>query len=245
MKIEIVLTVSQSKRLIARGVKNHPAVKAAYNTGTIGITRGTTCSYVVEEFLGHELERFCYTTGLTLPGDPFPEVENPKTKMHDIIIRQGEIHMDGETVGEAAKNMNPGDVIIKGANALNYEKNIAGCLVGHPTGGTVGGFWGPLYGKKVKLIIPVGLEKEISSDIIKVSTMCMDENPGNALMPMTGFIITEIEAIIILTGASAHQIAAGGIRGAEGAVRLHISGTSEQINNVKRIFSEIENEPPY
>ncbi len=245
MKVETVFTVSQSKRLIARGVKNHPAVKSAYNNGTIGITRGTTCSYVAEEFLGYELESFSYTTGITLPKDPCPEIESPKTKIHDIIIRHGEIHMDGETVIEAAKNMNPGDVIIKGANALNYEKQIAGCLVGHPTGGTVGGFWGPLYGKKIKLIIPVGLEKEITADIIKISTICMDENPWNVLMPMTGIIITEIEAINILTGSSAYQIASGGIRGAEGAVRLHINGTYEQINNVKRILAEIENEPPF
>lgn len=243
MKIETILTVSQSKRLIARGVKSHPVIKTAYNTGTIGITRGTTCSYIAEEFIGYELERFSYTTGLTLPNDPLPKVETPKAKIHDIIIRQGEIHMDGETVIEAAKNMNPGDVIIKGANALNYEKNIAGCLVNHPIGGTVGGFWGPLYGKKIKLIIPVGLEKEIAFDIIKASTMCMDENSGSTLMPMTGIIITEIEAINILIGASAYQIAAGGIRGAEGSVRLHVTGTSEQINNLKRIFSEIENEP--
>ena len=245
MKTEIVLSVQQSKRLIASGVKNHTAVKSAYNTGTIGIGRGTTCSYVAEEFLGHKLERFCYTTGLTMPVNPSPKVEAPKTKIHDIIIRQGEIHMDGETVSEAVKNMNPGDVIIKGANALNYKQRVTGCLVGHPAGGTVGGFWGPMYGKKIKLVIPVGLEKEISGDIIQISTTCMDENPGNTLMPMTGIIITEIEAIQILTGATAYQIAAGGIRGAEGSVRLHITGTPEQLNNAKIIISEIENEPPF
>ena len=94
--------------------------------------------------------------------EPYPEIKAPKTAIHDIIIRSGEIHMDGETVIEAAKNMNPGDVIIKGANALNYEKGIAGCLVGHPMGGTVGGFWGFLYGRKLRLVIPVGLEKEIA-----------------------------------------------------------------------------------
>jgi len=140
MKLEFVLTVSQSKRLIARGVKQHPVVKTALNNGTIGICRGTTCSYVAEEFLGHEIERFAYTTGLTLPRKPFPDVVKPETVMHDIIIRQGEIHMDGETVVDTARNMKPGDVIIKGANALNYRKKIAGCLVGHPAGGTVGGF---------------------------------------------------------------------------------------------------------
>ena len=245
MKLETVLTVSQSKRLIARGVHRHSVVKTALNTGTIAICRGTTCSYVAAEFLEQEIERFAYTTGLTLPGKPYPEVEKPETVMHDVIIRQGKIHMDGETAVEAAKNMKPGDVVIKGANALNYSKKVAGCLVGHPAGGTTGGFWGPLYGMKIRLVIPVGLEKEISSDILEVSSFCMEENPGNSLMPMTGIIVTEIEAVKILTGAKAVQIAAGGIRGAEGSVRLLIHGNHDEINAVKSLLSEIEQEPPY
>ena len=245
MKIETVITVSQSKRLIARGVRQHPAVKTALNNGIIGICRGTTCSYVAEEFLGQPIERFAYTTGLTLPKQPTQKIEKPSTAMHDIIIRQGKIHMDGEAAVEAAKNMKPGDIIIKGANALNYTRKVAGCLVGHPAGGTVGSFWGPLFGLKFRLIIPVGLEKEISSDIIEVSALTMEENTGCSLMPMTGTIITEIEAIRILTGAGAVQIAAGGIRGAEGSVRLLVQGAPEEVNAAKALFTELEQEPPY
>ncbi|MFC1606924.1 hypothetical protein ACFL47_03045 [Candidatus Latescibacterota bacterium] len=245
MKLEAVLTVAQSKRLIARGVQQHPVVKTALNNGTIGICRGTTCSYVAEEFLGHSVERFAYTTGLTLPKKPTEKIEKPTTIMHDVIIRQGDIHMDGETVLEAAKNMKPGDVIIKSANALNYSKNVAGCLVGHPAGGTVGGFWGPMYGLKIRLIIPVGLEKEIASDIIETTTLTMEQNSGNTIMPMTGTILTEIEAINILTGAVAVQIAAGGIRGAEGSVRLLIQGSNDEMSEVKSLLNEIGQEPPY
>ena len=245
MKFETVLTVAQSKRLIARGVYHHPVVKTAMNNGTIGVTRGTTTSYVAEEFLGHEIERFSYTLGLTLPKNPQPKIEKSDTVTHDLIIRRGKIHMDGESVLEAVKNMQPGDVIVKGANALNYTKKIAGCLVGHPAGGTVGGLWGPLYGKKIRLIIPVGLEKEIVSDINEISAFCMEENPGTSLMPMTGIIITEIEAIRILSGAEAVQIAAGGIRGAEGSVRLLVSGNPDEINTLKSILNEIGDEEPY
>ncbi|MBN1291986.1 MAG: hypothetical protein JXB48_09115 [Candidatus Latescibacteria bacterium] len=245
MKLETVLTVAQSKRLIARGVRNHPVVKTAMNNGTIGVCRGTTTSYVAEEFLGYQIERFAYTLGLTLPKNPQPKIEKPSGVTHDLIIRQGKIHMDGETVVEAAKNMQAGDVIIKGANALNYTKKIAGCLIGHPAGGTAGGLWGPLYGMKIRFIIPVGLEKEIVSDINEISSFCMDENPGNSLMPMTGIIITEIEAIKILSGATAVQIAAGGIRGAEGSVRLLISGKPDEINTIKSILNDIGDEYPY
>ncbi len=243
--METVLTVAQSKRLIAKGVKSHPAVNAAFNNGQIGICRGTTCSYVAEEFLDRPVDSFSYTIGMTLPKTPVPEVTTPDNKLHDIVIRKGEIHTDGEMVIEAVRNMNPGDVVIKGANALNYVKQVAGCVVGHPVGGTVGGLWGPVYGKKIKLIIPVGLEKEIGFDILKVSGLTMDENPSVTLMPMTGIIVTEIEAIFILSGASAYQIASGGVRGAEGAVRLHIEGTIDQIGDIKKILVEIENEPPY
>ena len=245
MKLEALLTVSQSKRLIAKGVKQHPVIKTALHNGTIGICKGTTCSYVAEEFLEQSVERFSYTTGLSLPKKPSPKIEKPSAAMHDVIIRQGKIHMDGEAVVEAAKNMNPGDVIIKGANALNYSENVAGCLVGHPAGGTVGNFWGPLYGRKIRLIIPVGLEKEIAADIIEASAISMEENPGNSLMPMTGIIITEIEAIQILTGAATVQIAAGGVRGAEGSVRLLIQGSNDEIKMVKSILADLEEEEAY
>jgi hypothetical protein len=245
MKIEIVLTVSQSKRLIARGVRNHPVVKAAFNNGVIGICRGTTCTYVAEEFIGHPIEPFAYTTGLTLPRSPEPPISSPSTSMHDVIIRAGEVHMDGETVIDAASNMGAGDVIVKGANALNYDRGIAGCLVGHPKGGTVGGFWGPLYGSKIQLVIPVGLEKEIAGDIIGISRLTVENNSGNSLMPMTGIIITEIEAIELLSGVSATQIASGGIRGAEGAVRLLIEGSETEIAKTREIVTGLEAEKPF
>lgn len=49
------------------------------------------------------------------------------------------------------------------------------------------------------------------------------------LMPMSGTIITEIEAIETLTGACAIPISAGGISGAEGSVVLVLRGTEHQI----------------
>ena len=245
MKQEVILTVAQSKRLIAQGVKSHPVVKTAFHNGTIGICRGTTCTYVAEEFLDRKVGSFTYTTGLTLPKKPTPPIQKTHNSVHDVIIRKGEIHMDGEQVTEAAINMQPGDVIIKGANALNYRDKIAGCLVGHPRGGTVGGFWGPLYGMRIRLVIPVGLEKEIGFDIREVSAVSMDRNPSVSLMPMTGIIITEIEAIELLTGAQAYQIAAGGVRGAEGAVRLLVDGTDDQMKALSVIMKDIAEEEPF
>lgn len=244
MKLQCLLTAPMSKRLIARGVMQHPVVKTALINGNIGICRGTTTSALASEVLKRTVEPFSYTTSVVLPpGASKPPV--PETTLHDIIIRRGEVHTDGESVMEAAKSMRPGDVIVKGANALNYRDNIAGCLVGHPEGGTVGGFWGQLYGRKIRLVIPVGLEKETASDIQTVSAQSMDANPGVSLMPMNGIIITEIEAVALLTGAGAVQLASGGVRGAEGAVRLMLSGSPEQLRSFEVILGEIEHEPPF
>ena len=245
MKRELVLTSSQSKRLIARGVKAHPVVKKAIHNGIVGICRGTTCSYVAEEFLARPLERFSYTTGLTLPKAPLPPIQKADVTENDVIIRKGELHQDGETVSEASHGMSPGDVIIKSANALNYNEQVAGCLMDHPTGGTVGGFWGQLFGRKLQLVIPVGLEKEIAQDIMMVSAESMKFDSGSALMPMTGIIITEIEALELLTGALAIQMAAGGIRGAEGAVRLLVSCEQGQAELVDALVAELADEKPF
>ena len=58
-------------------------------------------------------------------------------------------------------------------------------------------------------------------------------------------VVTEIEAFDILTGAQAYQISAGGIRCAEGSVRLLICCTNGQIGRVKSIITEIEDETSY
>ena len=67
MFTEIVLTVSESKRLIAKGVAGHPDVLAALKDGMVVIAKGTTNAYVVEEITGAEIKRTDYVTGAVLP----------------------------------------------------------------------------------------------------------------------------------------------------------------------------------
>jgi hypothetical protein len=62
---------------------------------------------------------------------------------------------------------------------------------------------------------------------------------------MFGTIITELEAVRILTGATARQIAAGGIRGAEGSVRLLISGGEDEVRAARELVDSLEQEPQY
>jgi hypothetical protein len=239
--LHVVLTVSQSKRLIAKGVWAHPDVRAARQDGLIAVYRGSTGTAIAEEFLGEDIESFAYTIGITLPEGDRPE--SPPT-FPDLVIEDGSPQASMNTQ-QAVDRMTAGDVIIKGANALNYDEGIAGGMIGSPVGGSVGGFWGKVYGAKLKLVIPVGLEKEIAGDIATAARESLDGNPGPSLVPMYGIIITELEAVELLSGAKATQIAAGGVRGAEGAVRLLIRGTPDQIDVMKEILAEVQKEKAF
>lgn len=64
---QIVLTPAESKRLIARGVVASATVQAALHAGIVAVAKGTTNSYVVEEFLGKAIDKQRYVTGLRLP----------------------------------------------------------------------------------------------------------------------------------------------------------------------------------
>jgi len=62
---------------------------------------------------------------------------------------------------------------------------------------------------------------------------------------LTGEIVTELEAIKILTGATAFQSAGGGISGAEGGTWIVFRGTKEQVSNALKLVESIKGEPPY
>ena len=97
-------------------------------------------------------------------------------------------------------------------------------------------------GRKIHLVLPVGLEKSVYADIneISMSVRADDEYVGGApsLMPVSGKIVTEIEALETLAGVKALQVAAGGIAGAEGSVWLLMEGEKAQIENALKIIEE-------
>jgi hypothetical protein len=142
--------------------------------------------------------------------------------------------------------MGKGDVYIKGANALDYIGQMAGVLIGSPTGGTVGAVIGNVIGKQITLIIPIGLEKLVYEDIYELHRLTMNQDyDGPKMWPINGVIITEIEAIGLLFGVDATLLAAGGIAGAEGSVRLLIDGVDGDVESALKDIKEIKGEPRY
>ena len=247
MRLNIVLTVSESKRLIAKGVAKLEFVQKARQEGTVAIAKGSTNGYVVEEILGKPIEKHHYMTGATFPAK-LDSAGLKSGKIPDVVIKQGEV-VEGLAAVDAVPDMKAGDVFMKGANALNYAKRQAGILIGHPTGGTIGATIGTITARRIHLVIPVGLEKNIPTDLIDARDALAEDveikGGASTLWPVYGDLVTEIEALQALTGVDAIAVAAGGIGGAEGAIRLYASGTSAQIEQTAELIDSIQGEPPF
>ncbi|OQA92727.1 MAG: hypothetical protein BWY26_00061 [Elusimicrobia bacterium ADurb.Bin231] len=250
--IQTVITPASGKRLIAKSLVNHPAIRMAFQSGTVVIVAGTTNGYVAEELLhaygtGTEFSRKRFFRGITLPhyekttdsGRLPDESQFPG----DVIIQKG-IWQKGKTIFEVVDDLNEGDVILKWANAVDLVRKQAGILIGHPKGGTIVAALQAVVGRRVRLILPVGLVKRVSTDLNSIAALLnMPGASGVRMLPVLGEVITELEALTILTGARVELVAAGGVSGAEGAVLLIISGTSEQEESAKLVLTEVCREP--
>jgi len=240
------LTVSASKRLIAKAVAQLPCVRHALAHGIVAIGKGTTNGYVVEEILGRPIDKRQYVLGTTQP----TVGRKPMTdqRMPDVILERGTV-VEGTSVVDVIAQMGEGDVLIKGANALSADRKVAGILVGDPQGGTWGKTWGRTGGAFVTRVIPVGLEKVIAGDVLSAAATLQSGTGRRGatpnLMPVQGVIVTEIEAIGVLCGADATQIGAGGINGAEGAVWLFVEGDDDAVGRARELVEAIGGEPPF
>lgn len=251
MKAHIVLTVAESKRLIAKSVANMAIVKKALVDGTVAIGRGTTNGRIAEEILGKKIDRGNYIAGRILPQKGSKCQIGSDNSVPDIVLKNGE-QVEGLSVVDSASQMKKGDVYIKGCNAINYQQKMCGILIGHPMGGTISAL-GAVVAKKVHLVLPVGLEKSVFGDINELSMKSREDDEyfdgkplqkpvavggTPSLMPVTGEIVTEIEALEILAGVKTYFISSGGIAGAEGAVWLLMEGERTQLENALKIIDE-------
>ncbi|HJN14307.1 MAG TPA: hypothetical protein QGH10_02390, partial [Armatimonadota bacterium] len=205
-------------------------------------------AYVAEELLGQPIDKTGYVLGATLPAKG-PEREDVLPgSIPDVVLRDGKPADDIESCMDAFKVMGPDDVIIKGGNALDYPSGLAGVLVGHPEGGTVGAMIGHVYGRKVNVVIPIGLEKQTATSLEVAQTELLEATGSDdtpTLWVFDGDIITELEAIELLADVDAMQIGAGGIAGAQGAVWLTAVGTDAAVAAAAEIIQGIQGEPPF
>jgi hypothetical protein len=233
------------KRIIGKAMAFHPDIRNVLEKGTLGIIAGTTNGYVAEEILkslgqDEEFSRLGFRRGMT----PAPGAKVARGKFPgDVIIIDGE-WQKGKTIYDVADNLKVGDVVLKGANAFDRHAHAA-VQIGHPRGGTVFVALTALVGRRVRLIVPVGLEKRVLEDVHILAQRCnAPDAEGPRLLPITGEIFTELDAIKLMTGADSCLIAAGGVYGAEGGYWLGTTGTDEQIQAAADLIKSVADEPP-
>ena len=251
---QLLLTTSAGKRLIATALAVHPEIKKILVKGTIVIVAGTTNGYVAEEILTAVGEKSSFNKshffrGLTLPPNyevnKSGRVSDESGFPGDVVIRNGE-WLKGKTITDVTADLKEGDIVLKGANALDLAHKRAAVLIGNLSGGTIIPILQALIGRRVRLILPVGLEKRVPGNLDELANKTNAPGvKGWRLLPVPGEVFTEIDALEQLSGAKCEIFAAGGVCGAEGSVWLSVNGAPDREETAEKIVKSITREPSF
>lgn len=249
MLLQVTLTPAEGKRLIGRAIARMDVVQNALKNGIIVIATSTTNAFVVEELLGKKIEeKGMFTAGVVTAKGCC--VTDPKGRYSHHVIEKGKVtEMKTPELPKVLARMGPGDVFIKGANAID-PTGAAAILLGGAGGGTIGTAWGYITANGVKTIIAVGLEKLVPWPLTEIASKTgigtVDRSLGMAcgLMIVQGEVITEMEALNRLTGVEVYPIGGGGIDGGEGSKTFVLEGDEQAIKAAYDLVCDIKGEPP-
>jgi len=241
MKVQIALTVNESKRLIAKAVVSLPEIKNALEKGKILLKGGTTVSAIAEELVGIPL-RICGR--ISKRGTVSSQIVSGKHP-HSIMVEKGKIKNIDDSIVEVVKNLGRGDIIILSGNALDSQKNV-GIMAGSVSGGNPGIAFSGMLSEGAEVIIPIGLEKLIPGTIREASITAgrkdLDLSCGMAvgLIPLCGKVVTEKDAVEILARINCTVIGKGGILGAEGSTVMVVEGLDKEVEKILKVVKEVK-----
>lgn len=240
MKLQVTLTVPESKRIIAKSIVKRKDVQEALRKGRILLKGGTTVSAVSEEVIGQKLR----IGGRISPRGTMNALKK-YDQSHSILVENGKFSGIDKDIEKVTGDLRRDDVIIISANAIDVYGDaamMAAAPLGHNPGKAISGF----SSQGAKVIIAVGLEKLIPGrvrDAIQASgRSSIDKSMGAAvgLIPLVGEIVTEKEALEGLAKVSVTVIAAGGIDGAEGSTTLVVEGKDSEVETILQIILDIK-----
>ncbi|OPY07433.1 MAG: hypothetical protein A4E68_01797 [Syntrophaceae bacterium PtaB.Bin095] len=246
MQALFTLTPAESKRLIGKGVAALPEIKNAMRKGYLLVGRGSTNAYILEELLGEKIRKEGYLAGQVIRGVLC--VLGPEERTQPVTFHKGKpLPVEPGTVLD---KLSPGDILLKGANALDSGGNV-GVVMASPTGGTMGQFLMAMKARGLEIIYPVGLEKMVPSVELAAQyggSMTLGKTVG-ARVGMAcvsdGIVFTELDAIESLFDLEAVHFASGGWGGAEGCVTIAIEGPDAEVGKCLRFIERnIKGEPP-
>ncbi len=252
---QVVLTPTESKRLLSKAVLALDEVQRALSDGILAIHPSSTTIFMLEE-LGLELPE----EGIWVCGHISPKglcisrkmidavLETPEYGAarypFDLILRKGKLLPFAESsLGPILEEMTSDDVYVKSVNAMDPDGKLGVLLAARGSGGSVGLVIKTQKQKKFKMIIPVGLEKKIpiplhTAQKAAIKTVKAQGIPCG-LWQLRGTVITEIEAFKQLFDIEAFPVSAGGIEGAEGSVVWVLQGKEENVEKAYKLCEEI------
>lgn len=242
MRAQITITVSEGKRIIAKGIKKLPAIKNALTGGKIILKSGTTVSAISEELISLPLG-ICGR----ISGRGTKCSKHALDTAHCVLIDKGKVIdiSEEEKFEDSALSLLEGDLLITGANLFDVYGNAA-MMAGSPLGNYPGKIIPALNSEGVNIIIAVGLEKlspiPISESIKAAGRKTIEISFGMAvgLIPIQGKIIHEQIAIELLAKVRATVVGKGGIMGGEGSTTLVVEGTQEEVHKIVDIVKIIK-----
>ncbi|MDT8900212.1 hypothetical protein [Anaeroselena agilis] len=227
---QVVVSVPVAKRLIALAIYGMPEVREARERGKIVLKAGTTVAALAELFGVPPLR-----LGGRIAADGARTAKRLVEAPHIVLIEGGQWRCVDGCLAEELATMDSGDLFITGANALDRH-GTAGLMAGLAGGGAAGKALSMLNSEGIQTIVAVGLEKLIPGSIADICRKAgrgrVDRSMGMAvgLLPLFGRVVTEKEALEMMTGAAVTVLGAGGVDGAEGATTMLVEGTEEQVD---------------
>lgn len=253
MLASAVLTPSESKKLISKAVLSMPEVQNALKNGYLVIHPCSTAVFMYEELTGC-LPEGAWVFGYVGPqgtGRSLEAIRSIALEKQGIPARKQWIFYKGvlqeaRPLAQVLEEMKEGDVFIKGANAMDPQGNVAVLTPSPKAGGTTGKIVKAARDKKFTIIIPVGVEKLIPTDLSEVISFIGQETPDYALglpcglMQGDGIKVDERDALRILAGVESVVGSCGGIDGAEGAVTLFFKGDDHAVASAMELLKGIK-----
>jgi hypothetical protein len=245
-KLQFYLSPAQGKKLIAQAISSLPEIEEALKYHTIVVVAGTTNAPIAYELLKKAGQEEHFNSNGFFRGVTVPQGITPAGKFGgDVILQKGK-WLQGKTIFDIADTLTDQDIVLKGANAVNLEEKEAGVLLGNPTMGTAQPILTAVYGRRVKLYVPVGTEKRVSGSLSKLAKLVnTPDGHGLRLLPLPGEVITELEAVEILTGLRPSLIAGGGILGAEGGCYYLAEGEKNILEKLRQLLALLEETPDF
>lgn len=259
MAAEVTLTPYQAKLVMADAVLGLPELDRARREGRVALHPSTSTLPILQGLVDGERPSMP-VLGMVRPKGLCISVERqaaartgdrlgrpPGGFLYTWVVEGGRL-LEPAPLGEVLGQLRPGDVYVKGCNALDGDGR-AGVLYASPRAGTIGTVIAAQPKRKFTIVLPVGLEKLIPGSIHAAARAARPKGIALAtgqrcgVIPVPGLVITEAGALERLFDVRCTVVAAGGVAGGEGGTVLVLTGEPSRVQASFDYVLEVKRRP--